>query len=488
MNDPNQAGPKKMSSSSNNSNSIRAITTNSRPLAIYPSSRNFPIGIRLRKSMADLRSTRRKSFGDLLGLSRRRQTSDVNRYGGFTPATPGSAASKSGSLQLPRASVTLPERLEDETPAKYLARIEGVISRGVVAAVLSKGTDAFSTAALRSCMRTFSFFGDPMDMAIRKLLMEAELPKETQQIDRFLQAFANRYHECNPGIYASPDQAYFIAFSLLILHTDVFNKNNKHKMQKSDYLKNTHGEGIFDDILECFYDNICYTPFIHMEDEPELGSERAFGSRGRRKNLLPGTGNDTARRAAKEPLDPYTLIIEGNIDLLRPNLKDTMPLEDQYSYLDKPGGNPHDTHPGIVDIKVTKVGLLWRKDVKKRKTRSPWQEWGAILTGAQLYFFRNTSWVKNLMHQYESHIKAGHDGIPLTFKPPLEEFKPDALMSTDGAVALLDTTYKKHKHAFIYVMQGGLDEVLLADDEHELNDWVAKLNYAAAFRTSGATR
>ena len=150
----------------------------------------------------------------------------------------------------------LPERKEDDTPAKYLARVEDVLDRRVIASALSKQTDSFSAAVLRSYMRSFSFFEEPMDMAIRKLLMEAELPKETQQIDRCLQAFANRYHECNPGIYADPDQAYFIAFSLLILHTDVFNKNNKYKMQKVDYLKNTGGEGIFDDILECFYDNI----------------------------------------------------------------------------------------------------------------------------------------------------------------------------------------------------------------------------------------
>ncbi|UKZ83691.1 hypothetical protein TrVFT333_011500 [Trichoderma virens FT-333] len=444
--------------------------------------------------------------------------SDQSRQGSFTPATPGSVASKSNSLQLPRDSIVLPERFEDESPAKYIARIEGMVSRGVVAAALSKGTDAFSTAALRSFMRTFSFFGDPMDMAIRKLLMEAELPKETQQIDRCLQAFANRYHECNPGIYSSPDQAYFIAFSLLILHTDVFNKNNKHKMQKTDYLKNTRGEGIFDEILECFYDNICYTPFIHVEDDLDLNSERHSSIKTKRK-ILPAPPGDPAKRAAKEPLDPYTLIIDGNLDVLRPNLKSTIPLEDQYQYLgtgqslnlkdlqktffrtgvlqivsarsrpdafmsDNPLNNPDDA-PGIVDIKITKVGLLWRKEAKKRKTRSPWQEWGAILTGAQLYFFRNTGWVKNLMHQYESHIKAGHDGIPITFKPPLEEFKPDALMSTKGAVALLDTSYKKHKNAFIYVRQGGLDEVLLADDENELNDWLAKLNYAAAFGTSG---
>jgi hypothetical protein len=390
----------------------------------------------------------------------------------------------------------------------------------VVAAALSKKTDTFSQAVLRSYMRGFRFFGDPMDMALRKLLMEAELPKETQQIDRFLQAFANRYHECNPGIYSSPDQAYFIAFSLLILHTDVFNKNNKHKMQKADYLKNTHGEGIFDEILEVFYDNITYTPFIHVEDELDINGEKIIAQKARKKSIFPHPAPDPAKRVAKEPVDPYTLIIDNRLDLLRPNLKEVMQLDDPYSYLgtakslnmkelqktffktgvlqivsarsrpdafmtEKTATNPEEAHPGIVDIKVTKVGLLWRKDAKKKKTRSPWQEWGAILTGAQLYFFRNTAWIKQLMHQQKDHLKKGHDGDPCIFKPPLEQFKPDALMSTDGAVALLDSSYNKHKHAFIYVRHGGLEEVLLAEDEDDMNDWLAKLNYAAAFRTSG---
>lgn len=52
------------------------------------------------------------------------------------------------------------------------------------------------------------------------------------------------------------DQAYYIAFSLIMLHTDFFNKNNKHKMQKADYVKNTSRaidkEGISKDILEVF--------------------------------------------------------------------------------------------------------------------------------------------------------------------------------------------------------------------------------------------
>ncbi|KAK1594059.1 Sec7 domain-containing protein [Colletotrichum navitas] len=469
-------------------------------------------------------SVGRKSFGDLFGLNRLRQNSDLGqgRQGSLTPATPGSNTSKNNSLQIAREPIALPEKLEDETPVKYLGRIEEILSRGVIASALSKGSDPFSIAVLRSYMRRFSFFEYPMDMAIRKLLMEAELPKETQQIDRCLQAFANRYHECNPGIYASPDQAYFVAFSLLILHTDVFNKNNKHKMQQPDYLKNTQGEGVSDSILKCFYDNITYTPFIHVEDDLDLSSDRLLANRAKRKTLFPGgTPETVARRSTRELLDPYTLIIDGKLDILRPSLKDVMELEDHYNYLgtandlnvkelqrtffrtgvlqivsarsrpdafrdDKGSTNPAEAAQGVVDIKITKVGLLWRKDTKKKKTRSPWQEWGAILTGAQLYFFRNTTWIKNLMHQYETHVKQGFDGEPITFKPPLPEFKPDGYLPTKEAVALVDATYKKHKNAFKYSQPSGyVEEVLLADNEEEMNDWLAKLNYAAAFTTSG---
>ena len=45
----------------------------------------------------------------------------------------------------------------------------------------------------------------------RKLLMEVELPSETQQIDRVLQAFAERYHECNPFVYKDPGRVTFLA-------------------------------------------------------------------------------------------------------------------------------------------------------------------------------------------------------------------------------------------------------------------------------------
>ncbi|KAI9819782.1 MAG: hypothetical protein M1832_003857 [Thelocarpon impressellum] len=462
----------------------------------------------------------RSSLGGIFNRShlfRPECESPYPRHG--SPGTPGDYASKANSFNLARESLVIPEREADDTPAKYLTRVEEAVSRGVVASILSKSSDPFFQATLRSYMRSFAFFEDPMDMAIRKLLMELELPKETQQIDRVLQGFADRYHECNPGIYASSEQAYFIAFSLLILHTDVFNKNNKHKMLKPDYLKNTKGEGVSEDVLECFYDNISYTPFIHVEDDLDINGERIVAQK-TRKAIFPRGSTEVAKRSPKAPVDPYTLIIDHKLDTLRPSLKDIMIMEDPFGYLGtatsldllalqntffKSGvlqivsarsrpdafkspttiSNPDDSHPGVVDIKITKVGVLWRKDAKRKKARSPWQEWGAILTGAQLYFFKNTTWVKNLMHQYEAHHKQGHAGVPVVFKPPLENFTPEALLSTENAVALLDSSYKKHKHAFTFVRQGIFEETFLADNEKDMNDWLAKLNYAATFRTAG---
>ena len=158
-------------------------------------------------------TTGRASLGGLFNLSRLRQNSEPLqlRQGSGHPAMPGtpiSAGSKSQSFSLSREPVIVPERQEGDTPAKYLIRLEEAVSRGVVATILSQSNDDFFKNVLRSYMRGFKFFGDPLDMSTRKLLMEVELPKETQQIDRVLQAFANRYHECNPGVYASPGKLY----------------------------------------------------------------------------------------------------------------------------------------------------------------------------------------------------------------------------------------------------------------------------------------
>jgi len=116
--------------------------------------------------------------------------------------TPG-GASHPNSLSLSREVVALPERKEGETAIQYLERVELLVNRPQIPTLLSKSEDEFLHNVMRSFMRKFAFFGEPLDMATRKLLMEVDLPKETQQIDRVIQGFADRYHECNPGIFVS---------------------------------------------------------------------------------------------------------------------------------------------------------------------------------------------------------------------------------------------------------------------------------------------
>lgn len=459
----------------------------------------------------------RSSLGGFLTLARFRQSSEPHSPRHGSPGT----RSKSNSFAMSREALVVPEREEGDTPGKYLERLEAAVARSMIAGILSKSADPFAQAVLRSYTRRFPFFGEPIDMSLRKFLLEAELPKETQQVDRVIQAFADRYHECNPGIFVSPDQAYIIAFSLMMLHTDAFNKNNKRKMQKQDYIKNTSGQHVADEVLACFYDNICYTPFVHYEEEVDINGERVMPFKPK-KSKLKGAMTDASGKKPSGPVDPYNLLVEQRLDVLRPLIKDSMTLDDPYHYrgsqseydphylqrafthtgilqiisarsrptayegqLANGNSTPMDTEAGIIDLKITKVGTLWRKATKKKKARSPWQEWGAILTGSQLYLFKNAHWAKTLLHQFIAQQKPGHPRTPVIFKPPLHEFKPDALLKTDTAVALVDSTYNRHKHAFTFFRAGGHEEVLLADSEADRNDWLALINYAAAFRAAG---
>ncbi|KAF2763474.1 hypothetical protein EJ05DRAFT_39852 [Pseudovirgaria hyperparasitica] len=457
----------------------------------------------------------RSSLSTLFGIGHRIRHNSEPHSPNHSGGTPG-INSHTNSFNISREALVVPKREEGEPPGRYLERLQECVDRSLIASIMSKTDDAFSHAVLRSYMRKFLFFGEPLDMSVRKLLLEVELPKETQQIDRVLQSFADRYHECNPGVFKDPDQTYFITFSIVILHTDVFNKNNKRKMQKADYVKNAAQEGVAEEVLACFYDNILYTPFIHFEDGVDFRESTKKSKRA--AALLKTPINDPARKAIKEPIDPYTLIMDSKVEILRPAIKDVVHPVDPYNYsgtaqdLDvkrlhssfarygviqivsarsRPEAfmhestidRPEEAQVGVVEMHVTKVGILLRKDVKRKATRSPWHEWSAILTRSGLSFFKNAAWAKELMHQYEAHQKHG-SGTPVVFKPAVSDFKPDHVIPMDGSVALQDMSYKNHKHAFAVFAKSGFEEMFRAESEAEMNDWLGKINYTATFETS----
>ncbi|MCO5553690.1 hypothetical protein L7F22_007216 [Adiantum nelumboides] len=154
------------------------------------------------------------------------------------------------------------------------------VARTEVAAILASSGDVAHRDALNIYMRRFFFAGNPLDIALRKLLMSLCLPKETQQIDRVMEAFAQRYNECNERLFLTDDQPYVLAFSLMMLHTDAFNKNARQKMSKQDYLRNTASCGVQTEILEYLYDNLTFTQFIYVDDDEVLSRRKSEGESG----------------------------------------------------------------------------------------------------------------------------------------------------------------------------------------------------------------
>ena len=119
--------------------------------------------------------------------------------------SPGGALAQSAntSFALSRETLVVPDREEGESAGKYYARLETEMPKRFIAMALSKSPDQFNKDVLRSLLRTFKFYEEPMDMSVRKYLWECNLSGEAQQIDRVLNAFAERYHECNPHIFAN---------------------------------------------------------------------------------------------------------------------------------------------------------------------------------------------------------------------------------------------------------------------------------------------
>jgi hypothetical protein len=434
-------------------------------------------------------------------------------------SSPAGFSSHTNSFALSRENLALPEREEGESAGKYCTRIEESIPRKAIPLLLAKSNDAFNNDVLRSLLRTFMFYEEPLDISLRKFLWQIDIRGEAQQIERIIEGFAERYHECNPHIFSTVDQVSFTSFSLVILHSDLFNKNNKRKMQRHEYQKNSGGRGIDDEILGYLFDNIQYTEFIAHE-----AVEEDTESKGRpklRKQVSRARTGSFDPRSARS--DPYEFIIDSELklDVLRPALKEVMNLEDTYSYLGPRGrinvgkirdaftnpgilrlistrsrpeayasqtaqGFPAEASQGVVEISVVKIGIIWRKDQKKKETQRPWQPWIALLTQSQLYIFKNAGWIRTLLEKWEAHQK--HPERRLVMNPQIEEFKPDISVRTVNAVALFDSSYDRHKNAFVLTRpQESYEEVLLADSEADLHDWLAKINYASTFTTVNIT-
>jgi brefeldin A-inhibited guanine nucleotide-exchange protein len=143
-----------------------------------------------------------------------------------------------------------------------------------------KGGPGFWLRILHHYVDAQEFTGLMFDDAIRSFLSGFRLPGEAQKIDRIMEKFAERFTAQNPEIFPSADTAFILAFSVIMLNTDLHNPSIKpeKRMTADSFVKNNRGIGengsdLPEDFLKGIFERIKDRPFSLKEDD--LARERA---------------------------------------------------------------------------------------------------------------------------------------------------------------------------------------------------------------------
>eukprot|EP00835_Amoeboradix_gromovi_P000598 NODE_22_length_38364_cov_0.248661.p1 type:complete len:1377 gc:universal NODE_22_length_38364_cov_0.248661:12236-8106(-) len=97
-----------------------------------------------------------------------------------------------------------------------------------------------NTEIMRQFIDFYDFTGLSFLSALRLLLSKFRLPGEAQKIDRLMLKFADRFTTFNQ-LFANADTAYILAYSIILLNTDLHNPQVKKKMSLEDFIKNNRG-------------------------------------------------------------------------------------------------------------------------------------------------------------------------------------------------------------------------------------------------------
>ncbi|XP_076147024.1 brefeldin A-inhibited guanine nucleotide-exchange protein 1 isoform X6 [Alosa pseudoharengus] len=135
--------------------------------------------------------------------------------------------------------------------------------------------DRFNKEVMYAYVDQMDFQGKDFVSALRLFLEGFRLPGEAQKIDRLMEKFAARYLECNQGqtLFASADTAYVLAYSIIMLTTDLHSPQVKNKMTKEQYIKMNRGindsKDLPEEYLSAIYDEIAGKK-ISMKETKEL--------------------------------------------------------------------------------------------------------------------------------------------------------------------------------------------------------------------------
>ncbi|KTW27312.1 hypothetical protein T552_02294 [Pneumocystis carinii B80] len=127
-------------------------------------------------------------------------------------------------------------------------------------------------------INTFDFHGKRIEEALREVLSFFRLPGESQQIERILEKFSNKYFETNPVEIETVDATFVLAYSIAMLNVDLHNTQVKKRMTIEEYtknLRNLNNNKDFDpEYLKAIYESIRSNEIIvPNEHNSQLGFE-----------------------------------------------------------------------------------------------------------------------------------------------------------------------------------------------------------------------
>lgn len=174
-----------------------------------------------------------------------KSVSDVSNYQSApsTPVrqhTPESKDTKSPSIHVSHPSVSqASDPAEVEHAKKLFDNGEELIDSHTAAEWLGEaGSDRERVRNLY--MGLFDWTGHNILNALRSLCSRLALRAESQLIDRILDAFAQRWCQCNPTHgFRSADVVHTICYSILLLNTDLHMADIGSKMTRNQFVKNS---------------------------------------------------------------------------------------------------------------------------------------------------------------------------------------------------------------------------------------------------------
>ncbi|XP_077487097.1 brefeldin-resistant Arf-GEF family protein schizo isoform X2 [Amblyomma americanum] len=177
--------------------------------------------------------------------------------------------------------------------ARFLISRKG-LSKMRIGEYLGDLQGAFNARVLECFVEELDFAGMQVDLALRRFQSHFLLPGEAQKIERLVEVFSQRYARCNPDVVAklaSPDTLFVLAFSVVLLNTDLHTPSVKadKRMKLEDYVRNLRGvdEGrdLDRDMLAGIYERIKVHPFRPGSDHVSQVLKVQQSIVGKRPNL-----------------------------------------------------------------------------------------------------------------------------------------------------------------------------------------------------------